>query len=69
MNEAKFKVGDTVVVNHPTCGTWQGKVLSVNNVGDYNEPDWEYRVSNAPMLAFSKMWPTRAWEEEMTIAS
>lgn len=62
----KFNVGDTVRVDHPTCGTWQGKVLHKANCGDEKEPDWEYEVENAPELWFSPSG-VLAWESEMTL--
>lgn len=62
----KFNIGDEVRVDHATMGTWTGIVFRRATVGDEEEPEYEYWVSNAP-TRITAIHPVLAWEHEITL--
>lgn len=60
MSEAKYNLGDVVVVQHKQGFRWMGQVTyRANTDGD----DWEYEVSNAP---YDRAKIERGFEDHLT---
>lgn len=54
----KYRLGQVVLVEHPTAGKWTGRIryIAVTGTGDGGFSGIEYEVSNAPTDR-TKLWP------------
>jgi hypothetical protein len=67
MKNPKYKVGDEVYCYRKESKSWtgfdfNGIITDINDTGNENDSDYEYRVTNAP-----KTWgmPCLIWESEI----